>query len=57
MGFIVKNNDKGVHGEARRESFTLFTGYGNQSIELNWSQLEEVEFVLNELKKERDRNG
>ncbi len=51
MGIIVKDNANGVHGEARRESFVLFTDYGCHSVEFYWKQMDELCQIIDRLKK------
>lgn len=51
MGFIIKDNGKGVHAEARRESFVIFTDHGDKRIELSWNQLEELKLLLQRLEE------
>lgn len=58
MGLIVDDHDKNLHGEARRESFTLFSDFGKEwHIELDWEQLPELEFVLAQLRTVAERDG
>lgn len=55
MGLIVDDHDLGIHGEMRRESFVLFSDYGKEfSLELDLDKLEEVLFVLGEIKRAKD---
>lgn len=46
MGEILADNDKGVHAEARRESFVLFTDFGDQRLELPWDRLAEASALV-----------
>ncbi len=55
MGFIVTDHGKGIHGELRRESFTIFDDFGNGfSVELDLDQLDELAFVVKQLQEARD---
>jgi hypothetical protein len=51
MGMILKDNEKGVHAEACRETFKLFTDFGHQSIELDWEKLEETYNLVRRLRE------
>ena len=58
MGCVMDTPEGGVvHGEARRTSFVLFTDYGRESLELEWSQFEEVEAMLRQLRDYAQRHG
>lgn len=55
MGFIVNDHDKGIHGELRRDSFTIFSDYGSEfSQEFPVERLDEMIFVLHELRRVRN---
>lgn len=55
MGFIVDDHDQGIHGELRRESFTVFSDFGKEfSVELPIEKLDEMIFVLHELRATRN---
>jgi hypothetical protein len=55
MGFIIDDHDQGIHGELRRESFTVFSDFGNEfSVELPIGKLDEMIFVLHELRRIRN---
>lgn len=55
MGVIVDDHDQGIHGELRRESFTIFSDYGKEfSQELPIEKLDEMIFVLHELRRIRN---
>lgn len=54
MGLIVKDHDKGIHGELRRESFVIFSDFGKEwEVELYLDELDELIYVLNQIKKHR----
>lgn len=56
MGFIVEDHDKGIHGELRRESFTIFSDFGTEfSVEFTLDRLDELAFVVQQLQEARDR--
>lgn len=56
MGLIVEDHGKGIHGELRRESFTIFSDFGKEwSVELDLDKLDELIFVLNEIKLAKER--
>jgi hypothetical protein len=57
MGLILNDNNKGLHAEARRESFVLYTDMGEDSIELAWELLDELELLVTKLKTKRPPNG
>lgn len=55
MGLIVDDHDKGIHGELRGRSFTIFSDFGKEwSVELDLDQLDELIYVLNEIKRVHD---
>ena len=50
MGLILDDHEMGIHAEARRESFTLFSDYGKDwNIELSWSDLPELAYLVRKL--------
>ena len=52
MGLIVDDHGKGIHGELRSRSFTIFSDFGKEwSVELDLDKLDELIFVLNEIKQ------
>lgn len=55
MGFIVDDHEQGIHGELRRESFSVFSDFGKEwSVELPIDKLDEMIFVLHELRRVRN---
>lgn len=55
MGFIVDDHERNIHGELRRESFTIFSDFGKEwSVELDLKDLEELLYVLTQIKAHRD---
>lgn len=58
MGFIVRNNDKGIHGECRRESFVIYGDFGADfHVELSWDKLSELEYVIANIRAFAERHG
>ena len=54
MGFIVDEPDNSkIHGEARRESFCVYTDFGDDHIELDWSEFDNLKYIVAELEKKR----
>ena len=55
MGLIVDDHEMGIHGELRSRSFTIFSDFGKEwSVELDLDKLDELLFVLNEIKRAHD---
>ena len=55
MGFIVDDHGKNIHGELRRESFSIFSDFGKEwSVELDLDKLDELIFVLSEIRRHRN---
>lgn len=55
MGLIVDDHDKGIHGELRRESFAVYSDLAEDwHVELDLDKLDELLFVLREIKRLRD---
>lgn len=51
MGLIVDDNDKGVHGELRRESFVIYSDFGEDwRAEIDLRLLDELIYVLGQIK-------
>lgn len=50
MGCIMDDNNKGIHAEAKRDSFALHTDFGRESMELDWEQLDELILLVHRLK-------
>ncbi len=58
MGFIVDDNDQGIHGECRRESFVIYDDLGiHWNVELKWDQLVELEYVLGQIRRQGEKLG
>lgn len=58
MGMILSDHDKGIHAEARRESFVLYDDFGDTfSVELLWSDLPELSYLVKQLVKEAKKRG
>ena len=54
MGYVLDDHDKGIHAEARRESFLLYDDFGHGfHLELDWSKLDELAFLVRRLVKYR----
>ena len=52
MGMIMNTPDgSDVHAEARRESFTLYTDFGHERIELLWKDLPHLKTLLADLER------
>jgi len=55
MGLIVDDNGRGIHGELRRESFSVFSDFAKEwDIELDLEKLDEFFLVVRRLKDARD---
>ena len=53
MGFIVDEPDGSkIHGEARRESFVVYTDWGDTRVELDWSEFNNLKYIIAELEKQ-----
>lgn len=58
MGFIVDDHGMNIHGELRRESFTIFSDFGKEwSVELALAQLDELIFILSEIRRLRNEGN
>lgn len=44
---------EGLHAEARRESFTLYTDHGDDRIELKWDYFDKIPLLLDRLREHR----
>lgn len=53
MGLILDDNDKGVHAEMRRESFVLFSDFGDDRIELGYDKLDELKLLVDKIVEKR----
>lgn len=56
MGLVLDDSERGLHVEARRESFVIFSDYGKESIELEYNMLAELESLLSQIPN-RPRQG
>lgn len=55
MGLIIDDHGLGIHGELRRESFSLFSDFAKEwDVELPIEKLDEVFFVLQSLRLARN---
>lgn len=58
MGFILDDHEMGVHAEARRETFSLYADFGEDwSVELPWSDLPELRYLVDKLVRYAKDNG
>lgn len=56
MGLIVDDNGLGIHGELRRESFSVYSDFAKEwDVELDLDKLDEMIFVLEEIRRVRNR--
>ncbi len=54
MGFILESEDD-IHGESRRESFVIYTDYGEDRIELEWDKLDAMIRMAQKLKARHEK--
>lgn len=58
MGLILDDHKKGVHAEARRESFSIYGDFGEGfDMELDWNDLPEVLYLVKKLVIHAKENG
>lgn len=56
MGFILDDNENGIHCEVRSESIKLFTDFGKESIEITREQATEAIYLLTSAIERLDKN-
>lgn len=55
-GLILDDHEMGIHAEARRESFALYSDFGKDwSIELPWDDLRELSYLVRKLEEAKRR--
>lgn len=58
MGFLVEEPENSrIHGEVRGTTFTLFTNFGDQRIELPWNDFANLEAVVVALRAKGEKYG
>lgn len=57
MGMVNPNPKKKLHAEARRESFVIYTDFGDQRMELSWDKLVALDEHLKWLKNHAEQNN
>jgi hypothetical protein len=58
VGFIVDDNEKGLHGECRRETFVLYDDFGSGFyVELPWDKFAELEHIMANIRQQGQRTG
>ncbi len=59
MGYILSSSEgvgSKVHAESKRESFVLYTDFGDDSIELDWELLPQLIQSAQALQKHREES-
>lgn len=57
MGCILTEPDGSeLHAEARSKSFSIFTDYGRESVEVDWNQLKNLEALVGQLRRYYDKH-
>lgn len=58
MGMILEDNNHNLHVECRSRSVVIYTDYGDERIEIDFDQFQELKYMINkadEYLKEKGR--